>query len=156
MKKCKRCKKLKPFSDYYKHKAMGDGYISFCKECTKERINNYRYSNPEKDKEKDRYRIRENFNYIFLHRYAGIKNRVKVRSTRNYKVYGMPMCSKEEFFNWCEKNINVFKKIHKKWKENNYQLKFSPSIDRIDNNKGYLVENMQWLTQSENCKKYNK
>ena len=60
MKKCKRCNKLKPFSDYYKHKAMEDGYLNFCKECTKKRINQYRYNNIEKDREREKHRIREN------------------------------------------------------------------------------------------------
>ena len=156
MKKCKRCKKLKPFSDYYKHKAMGDGYISFCKECTKERINNYRYSNIEQDKEKDRYRIRENFNYIFKHRYSGMKSRIEGRANRKYKVEGRKICMQKQFLIWCKENIIIFKKLHKEWGKNNYCRKLAPSIDRINNKGGYTLDNIQWITLRENNVKYNK
>jgi hypothetical protein len=38
MKICKRCKKELMETEFYKHKAMGDGLLSFCKTCTRERV----------------------------------------------------------------------------------------------------------------------
>jgi hypothetical protein len=32
---CFKCNKVKPLTDYYKHKKMGDGHLNKCKDCTK-------------------------------------------------------------------------------------------------------------------------
>jgi hypothetical protein len=56
MKICKRCNVDKPFKDFYVHKAMADGYLNFCKECTKSRVSKHRELNLEYVKEYDKKR----------------------------------------------------------------------------------------------------
>lgn len=45
-----------PLSEFYRHKDMTDGYLSYCKSCTKKRIDKHRAKNIEKIKAYDRVR----------------------------------------------------------------------------------------------------
>lgn len=38
MKICHGCQTMKPASEFYKHKAMGDGRLGYCKDCVRARV----------------------------------------------------------------------------------------------------------------------
>ena len=56
MKKCFKCQRELPLSDFYKHKQMGDGHLNKCKDCTKEDAAEHREKNLEKIRAYDRSR----------------------------------------------------------------------------------------------------
>ena len=147
MKQCKKCKRTKEDSEFY-------GFYT-CKECYKKRVREYRVENLEKIKAYDQDRHRNNIDRIFRHRYAGMKVRVNGNNSHKSSVEGKAILSQSEFLEWCYKkeNITVFLKLYEDWKKSDYSNKIAPSIDRIDNDKGYTIKNLQWLTLSDNTKK---
>lgn len=71
------------------------------------------------------------------------------------KIYlGLPVCDKKSFVDKFLNNEN-FNKLFVEWQQSNYEYRLCPSVDRIDKNKGYVLDNLQFITHSENCSKDN-
>ena len=56
MKKCFKCFVAQPLTEFYKHKAMGDGHLNKCKTCTRADVMQHREDNIERVREYDRNR----------------------------------------------------------------------------------------------------
>ena len=87
MKTCRTCNKDKPLSSFYVHKAMLDGHLNICKDCTKTRVSNHRLLNIEYVREYDRKRAmtskRVNARKEYAKTEAGKK--AKAKALKNYK-----------------------------------------------------------------------
>lgn len=83
--------------------------------------------------------------------YYNMKSRVTGKDPKSKYYLGLPICSYTTFLNWAydDKDFNKFFLIY--WKKGKQQ-RFSPSIDRIDNKKGYTLDNMRFLPKYLNVK----
>lgn len=64
-KKCFKCDEIKPLTEFYKHKQMGDGHVNKCKSCNKNDVRIHRFKNIEKIQKYDRDRgYRQDKSYL--------------------------------------------------------------------------------------------
>ena len=130
MKKCSSCCKNKNLTEFYKNKTCKGGLNKQCKDCTK--ANSIRYS---------RSKIGL-ITKIYIHQvYVSKKDKTKKLSY-----------TKKELIDWFFNNIK-FDKLYNNWVNSGYDKKLTPSVDRINDHKGYSLDNIQLMTWDENIKK---
>jgi|SRR5690606_18635735 len=151
-KECKRCKKVKPLEVFEVLKCRKSGYGSRCKECKNTEQSLYRQRNKNAsttkyEKTKKGYLVRT---------YRNMLSRVSGVLTHKSHLYeGLEILNKEDFYNWALKN-KTFNTLFDNYEKSGYTLKEAPSIDRKDSKRGYTLDNMRWLTHSENSSLGNK
>lgn len=69
--------------------------------------------------------------------------------------FGKQKCTKIQFMDKFL-NDSKFLELYSIWQNNKYIRKYAPSIDRIDNNKDYTIDNLRFTTHYENSTKDNK
>ena len=155
MKQCFKCKIKKPLDKFYRHPGMSDGRLGKCIECAKEDVANNRLLRRDYYNSFDVHRHRNNILRLWKQKYKLMRKRTSGTSNHS-NLLGKELLPKEEFIEWCEGTKAGFMELHRKWAKSGYTRRTAPSIDRIDNDRGYTTDNMQWITQSENSRKYNK
>lgn len=133
-KECFVCHKIKPLKEFYKQKGMVDGRLNKCKNCCSDYMRQYHRNDPYQY-------MRTTYNCMSW----------RCRNLNRYK--GLDILSRNEWVIWCSENMYKFMKLYRQWQEKGYKQSYSPSIDRINNNLGYLPDNMQWLTLGQNASK---
>lgn len=78
-----------------------------------------------------------------------------VQKVKHHLYKNKELLSKTEFYKWAKTN-RIFLSLYHNWVENNYDRKLTPSVDRVDPEKGYELSNMEWVTHSENSRRGGK
>lgn len=83
--------------------------------------------------------------------YRGMNRRTRGKGTKRPDLYkGLPIMPKEVFFGWAQ-NHPHFLKLYKQWVNCNFDRKLTPTINRMRSQGGYTLDNVEWLTNSQNC-----
>ena len=127
---CKICTKEKNLNEFHKRKEGLYGYRHECKLCFKTR--QLKFSRTE----------------------LGLSGNIFRDQKKDSKHRGHipPSYSLKEFREWLFNQKN-FKILFNKWIKSNYKKDQRPSVDRLDNYKGYSFNNIQLITWKENNEK---
>ena len=134
MKACKKCGEDKVLSEFYAMKLNADGKSGKCKECTKKDVK------MNSDKVGDKYDSSEKGVIRVL--YKTMKRNNKNRG------FGEMVFTKQEFCSWLYNNN--FKDLYTDWVSTGKSSLNKPSVDRIDDFKGYSFDNINLVTWKEN------
>lgn len=92
---------------------------------------------------------------LYYHMKERVNNPAKSRNLSGKRIrhyFRLPICSFKAFMEFALNNKN-FDSLFLRYKQSRGTRKLAPSIDRVNNKRGYVLGNMQFLTTSDNVKK---
>lgn len=98
----------------------------------------------------DRKKYEKTPSGFLMRLYRNMKSRVSgVQKLKHHLYAGKELLSKEDFYAWANDHID-FHRLFAIWAKSGHDRRLTPSVDRIDSSKGYTLDNMRWLTHSQN------
>lgn len=148
-KKCIKCFKVKNVDDFKKSKVCKDGYSNICRICSNESQRKYRDLNDNITTKK----YEKTKNGFIMRLYRNMLSRISGVQKEKYHLYkGKNLLDKDVFYSWSLNNKD-FNSLFIQYEHSNYNRKLAPSVDRIDSSKGYDIDNMEFITMSENSRR---
>ena len=86
--------------------------------------------------------------------YRNMRSRITgVQKHKAHLYVGKEIMSREDFYAWAfHCSERKFFDMFEDYKESGFDRKLAPTVDRVDSSKGYTVDNIRWLTHSENSR----
>lgn len=145
---CNSCGNFCEFKYLFKKSDCKYGYAPFCLSCKLIKQQEYR-------KVDDNFctkKYEKTINGYLMRTYRNMKSRVTgVQHKKAHLYLGLDILDKESFYAWSLGNED-FHKLFNEYKLREYEMKYAPSIDRKDTTKGYILDNIRWITHSLNSK----
>lgn len=151
MKVCRDCKLNLADDKFYTDHRNNDGLKPYCKQCFlgRDKLTKFRYKEKIKIYWSEQRYVREAHLLMFINKmYTGMNGRFS--QMKKYK--DLPICTRKEFVRFALTNWKL-KYLYADWVYNGRPQILRPTPDRIINEKGYAIDNIQFLTFIENTKK---
>lgn len=138
-KDCSKCGTTHPSEHYLKHSRI-------CKACKNKEQRERRKAQGDAatkkyEKTKKGYLMRA---------YRNMQSRVTgVQSAKAHLYEGKEILPRDEFYAWALGD-ETFNLLFAEYQELEYDIRFAPSIDRIDSRIGYTLSNIRWLPHWKN------
>lgn len=90
---------------------------------------------------------------FLMRSYRNVVSRMTgVQSSKFHLYAGKELSiSKSDFYDMAM-NSDEFKQLWAAWVKSGYDMRMTPSFDRIDSSLGYVPGNVRWITHSENSR----
>jgi len=130
VKKCSKCQIVKPSKEFHKCKTTKDLLDRICKDCSSEGCLAWQRS------------------------LKGLASRIynNQRGKSKRRGHMLPDYSLIDLREWLM-NQSLYYTLHQQWINSNYDRNYVPSCDRIDDDKPYMLCNIQLMTWKENDSK---
>jgi hypothetical protein len=90
---------------------------------------------------------------FLMRSYRNMKSRVEgIQHLKAHLYEGKALLPREHFYKWAS-DSEVFHSLFDAWESQGYPRTLCPSVDRVDSSKGYELDNMEWVTHSENSRR---
>lgn len=89
---------------------------------------------------------------FLMRMYRNMKSRINgIQKKKSHLYKGKELINKDEFYLLAKSNVE-FNKLFEEWELSNYNRKLTPSADRINPKLGYTIDNIRFITHSENSR----
>lgn len=127
-------------------KCCGEFLKSKCKTYKNARQSSYRSKNNNEVTK----RYEKTLKGYLTRTYRNMLSRVKgIVKNKAHLYKGLEILAREDFYKWSIDSN--YPELLKKYEESCYDRKLAPSVDRKDPLIGYTLDNIRWVTFSENC-----
>lgn len=90
---------------------------------------------------------------FLMRAYRNMQSRILGIQKKKHHLYaGKSLLPREDFYAWANAS-NSFHHLFAEWETADHSRKLTPSVNRIDAEKGYEIGNLEWITHSENSRK---
>lgn len=89
-------------------------------------------------------------NGFLMRAYRNMQSRVRgIQKKKAHLYQGLSILPRDEFYIWAKSNPD-FWRLFRQWVASGYNRKLTPSVNRIDPDRGYELDNIEWLSHSLN------